>query len=203
MNLAAFSCSPARSRRKSGPRVTGPWSPPPGYPSSSLLSLPPLEPPCAPFPSPDTPPWPPLWPPLLDHNPADYHALFSLLRVSSSHPHPHSLLIHFPLPPTPLQRAVSKRVLGSQRPDTTRACTLFLLLLSTVCCCCRQSTEETMSMRLTHGWWINGLMSFLAVCFNTRGYRLNGMIMTPTSYSQSSRFERCKFRIYGCESSTS
>jgi hypothetical protein len=27
-----------------------------------------------------------------------------------------------------------------------------------------------MSMRLTHHMWINGLTSFLAVCFNARGH---------------------------------
>ncbi len=60
---------------------------------------------------------------------------------------------------------LSNLVLGRQRLDSTGACTLFLLLRGV-------STDETMSKRLTHDLWIYGLTSLLAVCFNTRGHRL-------------------------------
>ncbi len=62
---------------------------------------------------------------------------------------------------------VLSHVLGIQRLDSTRACTLFLLLR-------RLSAEETMSTILTPDCGVTGLTSFLAVCFNTLGPALNG-----------------------------
>ncbi len=79
---------------------------------------------------------------------------------------------------------VLNRVLGRQRLDSAMACILFLRLLPAVY---RRDSESVAGPGRTHDLWIDGLTSFLAVCFDTRGHKDQRQIPPLTNYSELSR----------------